>query len=264
MSNRTGFLFFAALLFSNLVEVESAFAQSISKPSVPEFTLKYVDTSYDVPSTYSIDSYTGNVTIKAGYHVNKCLELTIRNQPIYPMLFYNVRYKGHFEDNWTEIFSYQHSFPESQNELFPGSLPHRSDSEYTIITIPRQISVTENEIDFQVQAMEWHTESYGNGKPGLRWTSFESSEWSSTQTITYDKAAFTTSPHTLPPYTLPSQNSTATPSQLTEPALSQPADSAFPEPVETGKSAAVISAVVAIVGAVAALLVYFDKHRVKT
>ena len=94
-------------------------AAQVSKPPVPEFTLKYVDTSYDVPQTSSIDPYTRNETIKAGYHVNKSLELTIKNQPAYD-LFYNVRYKGHFEDNWTEVFSYQHSFPESPLRLKIG------------------------------------------------------------------------------------------------------------------------------------------------
>ncbi len=39
--------------------VESAFAQLIPTPSIPEFTLKYIDYSYDVPPTYKIDEYTG-------------------------------------------------------------------------------------------------------------------------------------------------------------------------------------------------------------
>jgi hypothetical protein len=31
----------------------------IPKPSVPEFTLKYADNSYEAPPTYGIDQYTG-------------------------------------------------------------------------------------------------------------------------------------------------------------------------------------------------------------
>lgn len=37
---------------------------SISKPSVPEFTVKYVDNSYDVPPTYGIDQYTGEKSLQ--------------------------------------------------------------------------------------------------------------------------------------------------------------------------------------------------------
>jgi hypothetical protein len=36
---------------------------SILKPSVPEFAVKYVGYSYDVPPTYGIDQYTGEPVI---------------------------------------------------------------------------------------------------------------------------------------------------------------------------------------------------------
>ena len=98
-----------------------------------------------------------------------------------------------------------------------GSLVHQSYSEYTVVTIPRQISITGGEIDFQVQATEWQLEPfYNNGHTEMRFTSFEASEWSSTQTIPFDETAFTTSPYTLPPYTLPSQNSTTPPDLTTK------------------------------------------------
>lgn len=34
-------------------------ASAASTPSVPQFTVKQVDRSYDVPATYDIDPYTG-------------------------------------------------------------------------------------------------------------------------------------------------------------------------------------------------------------
>jgi len=56
-------LLFVILVVSSLMMVESANAQSIPKPSVPEFTAKYVDRSFIVPASTSIDPYTGqNVT----------------------------------------------------------------------------------------------------------------------------------------------------------------------------------------------------------
>ena len=82
-----GFALFIILIIaiSSLIIVESASAQTIPKPSVPEFTLKYVDNSYDVApkTTSSTDPYTGKVTSTTiqGYHVqNRSVEIIIKNQ----------------------------------------------------------------------------------------------------------------------------------------------------------------------------------------
>ena len=87
MSKALALMLFTLLAFSSLSVVSSVFAQSIPKPSVPEFTLKYIDNSYDVPpsTTTTIDQYTGKeiVTTTPGYHVeNKSIEITITNQPL--------------------------------------------------------------------------------------------------------------------------------------------------------------------------------------
>ena len=50
--------------------IKPASAQSIPKPSVPEFSLKYVDNSYNVAPTTTIDPYTGKTTTIQGYHVD--------------------------------------------------------------------------------------------------------------------------------------------------------------------------------------------------
>ena len=72
----------ALLALSNLVMVGSVFAQSIPTPSVPEFSLRFVDASYDVPTTYTIDDYTGQNITHPGYHVeNRTIEVRIKNQP---------------------------------------------------------------------------------------------------------------------------------------------------------------------------------------
>ena len=71
------------LTLSGLIMVEFVSAQAIPKPSVPEFTLKYVDNSYDVPPTYGTDAYTGRtIIIQAGYYVqNISIEFIIKNSP---------------------------------------------------------------------------------------------------------------------------------------------------------------------------------------
>jgi hypothetical protein len=104
------------MLLSSIM-VETSFA-SITKPSVPQFTVKLVDSSYDIPTTYLIDPYTGaNVTHPSHRVDNKTIELTIKNQPFVPYLvqegnsnwttsfYYNVRVKGHYKDDWITLYS---------------------------------------------------------------------------------------------------------------------------------------------------------------
>ena len=122
------------LAVSSLIMVETASAQSIPKPSVPEFTLTFVDHPYDVPPKYSTDPYTGkNVTTQDGYRAqNRSIEVIIINQPFTPYedsngnqiyLFYNVSIKGHYENNWRY-------FPE-----YLRKLPLRAlDNDYTIVS----------------------------------------------------------------------------------------------------------------------------------
>ena len=56
MSKLASLLLISVLTVVSLIAVmpKPAFA-SITKPSVPEFTVKLIDSSYDVPTTYSID-----------------------------------------------------------------------------------------------------------------------------------------------------------------------------------------------------------------
>ena len=69
------------LAISSLMVVRLA-SSAITKPSVPEFTVKFVDASYNVPTTSSIDPFTGQNVTNEGYHVeNRTIELIIKNQP---------------------------------------------------------------------------------------------------------------------------------------------------------------------------------------
>jgi hypothetical protein len=86
------------------------FANAIVPPPAPDFTLRYMDNSYDVPSTYEIDPYTGkNTTTADSYHVeNKSITLTIKNPAVLgpEILFHNISTKGHYENqsNWRYIY----------------------------------------------------------------------------------------------------------------------------------------------------------------
>ena len=69
-----------------IVMVKPPSAQSIPKPSVPEFTVQLVDRSYDEPPTYQKDPSTGqDKLVWIGGHIdNKTIDFTIKNQPFIP------------------------------------------------------------------------------------------------------------------------------------------------------------------------------------
>ena len=216
----------------SLLMVKPASAQSIPKPSVPEFTVKYVDNSYDVPPTYETDQYTGKTIVTHdGYHVdNRSIELRIKNQPFISYndsngntirLYYNFRYKGGFTDTWTY-------YPENSNgqsvihyngglgndfEMYPPTYS-ASNSEYTIVLLRLSLlgpPIGNQEIpdgvnvDFQVQAMIGY---FTRNNYGYIILTGQSSDWSPTQTITIGETSSTTSPNPTPTST---QNPTPTP-----------------------------------------------------
>ncbi len=123
-----------SVLFSVVVP---ASAQTVPQPSVPEFTLKYVSSSYTVTTT---NPYTG-VTEKELVS-NDSIVITITNQP-FPyseyQLYYNVRTKPHFEGDWYEIYplanltsSYKGGYDFTYAQYIWRGVP-QSDSSYTTI-----------------------------------------------------------------------------------------------------------------------------------
>ena len=199
----------------SLLVIQPTDAQSIPKPSVPEATLEFVHNPYEIAPKTSIDPYTGdNVTIEPGNVVeNRSIVLTIKNQPFTPYkdskgntinLFYNISVKGSFESNWRYfphllsklplissnndntilLFNFITSYMEPQIEK-PND-PYF----FKLGTIP-----VGSQVDFQVQALIgyytyplYETDFLNNFFNG------ESSEWSSTQTITIGKNPATTTP----------------------------------------------------------------------
>ncbi len=229
--NRNSALVLILLLAaSSLIMVESASAQSIPKPSVPEFTLTYVDKSYDVAPTYGTDQFTGKTVIKQdGYHVNKqSVVFRIKNQPFTSYndsngnnicLYYNFKFKGHYGNEWRD-----YPFGESGGGTYKYSNLYytspespklaASNSEYTdiVLSLPFLFGIGDkpsfrSQVDFQVQALTGHIDYVGDGY--YRFTG-QRSEWSSTQTITIGESTPTMEP------TTPTQP-TPTPTESTSP-----------------------------------------------
>jgi hypothetical protein len=225
--------FIMALLFSALavgvlfgIVQASVDANDIPPPSVPEFTVKFVDRSYDVPVTYTtkIDPFTGqNVTTSSGgYHVTKkTIDITIENQPFVPVktesgviqLYFSIRTKGHFGD-WSDASS-------DNGYIFKRVVA--STSEYTLVTLvigsTNSIIMGEADLDipeggqedFQVKAeVGYLVPDYGGHilPQPLSWDfiSFGESGWSNTQTYKVGDWQIIASPSpTSTPYTEPQQ-----------------------------------------------------------
>jgi hypothetical protein len=186
---------------------------SILKPSVPEFAVKYVDYSYDVPPTYGIDQYTGEPVItKQGYHVtNRTVEFTIKNQLFTSYkdangndigLYYNFRFKGYYGSEW----SYYPFKPDGNSTISYGMLTgdlspklSPSNTNHTNISIDLGILLSISsgytgsytypsggQMEFQAQALVGHIDYEASGLIAGSYYIFigETSDWSSTQTIT--------------------------------------------------------------------------------
>jgi hypothetical protein len=163
-------------------------ANAASNPVVPEYTVQYVDHSYDVPPTYGTDPYTGQtIVVSGGYHVdNRTIDVTIKNQPFTPYtdpasgqqvnLYYNIRSKGHFED-WTTANS-----GHGQDGL------QASTSATTVVSFDIQYwNVPQGgQIDFEVQAVISYINSTYSGScfTGSQTIVVAQSDWSVAQTVT--------------------------------------------------------------------------------
>jgi len=186
----------------------------ISKPSVPEFTLKLADHSYDVPerTTSTFDPYTGKTTAQTlpSCHVqNLTIDIIFRNQN-FPstingystILYYDIAIKPPFTQDWYGPYD-------------KGWFPAQTNSEYTTISFPRSDYPDEGQLDFRAQAyLGYHYSyvDYSHIQP-IPQSSFacSASDWSETQTITIGESQSPTpSPTTTP---TPDQTPTSTPDQ---------------------------------------------------
>jgi hypothetical protein len=241
-------LLITCLVVSSLLvfTVTPVTAQAGYKPSVPQFTVKLIDNSYDIPptTTTTTNPYTGEKTTitNPGYHVEKYdIEVTIKNQPFtyytntegYDCaLYYDVQKKAHFDEKWQSSSSY-----------YPFTNIEQSSSKETIVTY----TLSENggfltkpplggQLDFRVEAFigYWRDPTPQESALGIReqiLTREESSGWSSIQTITIpDEPTSSPSPSqtaTLPPVTSDGNGQPQSPHQT------QPPNSIFANPLFT-------------------------------
>jgi hypothetical protein len=248
-------VFFMVTSSLTILQVQPADGQSIYKPSVPEFTVRFVNSSYEVPTRYSTDQFTGEVITRPGYTVdNSSLEIVIKNQQQFSSyesngqiinFYYNVRTKGHYGQNWTNAY------------FLSDGLPTQSASDYTILSFPRYSDgfgtcgagfvAPYGQVDIQVEALigSIHRDA------SIFWAPYvfdgQESGWSNTQTITLDEAA---------PPSAPSQP-TATPQSPTSTPINAGVngDSGNSITLPMGALVGIIAVVVVLVLAVSVLLI---------
>jgi hypothetical protein len=167
-----------------LIAIKPASAQTIPKPSVPEFTVQYADNSYSIPADTSIDPFTGKTVInQAQYITNQTVQVTIKNQtiPSSAYLFYEIRMKGHYSQDWANISSIQANTHSEYTVLLYGIDGNNASSYFT--SRLDEIS-SGGTVDFQVQAQVWHYEQSKDIFGSWNQVLWAASDWSNTQTIT--------------------------------------------------------------------------------
>lgn len=187
-------------------------AQTIPKPSVPEFTLRLIDSSYDISPTSTVHPYTGETTTIDGKHIeSRTIEIRIKNEPFTPFeiqqgtanwsvgYFYQIRWKGNFETDWHEMFLISDGLLGRDSGTETVFAPEGTYSEIEGLSIQRQGMYTtfppHSKIDFQVKAMIGYIHRVVSAIPGGGWLlTGESSDWSSTQTITIPSSSASVAP----------------------------------------------------------------------
>ena len=205
MSKTFSLALIVLLAVSTLLMVKPTFAQSIPKPSVPEFTIEVISSPYDVPpkTTTITNPYTNQTTTTTtpGYHVeNKTTVVKIKNQLFTPYtiqqnganwtinLFYNIHLKGHFSPDWGNY--------RLNNGSGDGNLVQNYAAQYTVVPIDDYLPTT-GQIDVQVQALAGYQQGIDTvpGVPGEQWIiTGSASDWSNTQTFTVEENSPSPSP----------------------------------------------------------------------
>ncbi|MCW3999635.1 MAG: hypothetical protein NWE93_05305 [Candidatus Bathyarchaeota archaeon] len=169
-----------ALVVSSQIIIIPTIAQSIPKPSIPEFSLNVANQNDGAPTN---------------------IEITIRNQPFSSSidtsgnntnLYYNVGFKGHYADVWNY-------YPANRTSSYIVA----STTDYTTITFalgssPLGAVPAGGQVDFQVQALIGHDIKISSN---LYEFAGETSYWSSTQTLTMPEASSNSPTPTTSPLT---------------------------------------------------------------
>ena len=219
---------------------ESVNAQTIPKPSVPQFSIQVIDNSYDTTATIQTDPYTGQQTTIPSRHITDIkIEGKIKNQPFNQYVltnpngtrrdinfFYNVRYKGHFGEYWQYLYG-------GEDE---GFLNRNYSSDYTYFTIHQDFSEG-SVIDVQVISMIGYQSWVIQPLFPYPVINGQDSGWSNTLTVTINQSdtanvfasSIDNSPYPTLIYPEPPPTPTSTPTPMPNPTTNPTPTPTVPE-----------------------------------
>jgi hypothetical protein len=195
-------------LLSVVSVIEPAFSQMHSAPSVPTFSVKFVDRSHVDAPIYTTDPYTGETkrVWVGGYVANKTFDFVINHQNFPPYqnensvtvnLYFEIRYKGQFEE-WTDN-SYTTRISASDIGDTLRTFTVGKEGEWWTISDSGQVNI-------QVRAVT----GYGGYDLFSSFTQVSASDWSNTQTVTIPATSSSVSPFTpMPTESLPNNGPTS-------------------------------------------------------
>jgi len=166
-----------------LLTVKSANAQPpIPTPSVPTFTIQTYIEKATVPTSYSLNSSSGQIVAQLGYNYEKtAVNVIIKNQPFtinwtgwsptgYIYLYYNIRMGNPDNPNsWSELYNANNGFPLA------------SGGEYTNISLGDKYG--NSTFAIEVEAMIGYISIGHNFPPVPSTFNGQTSGWSASQTV---------------------------------------------------------------------------------
>jgi len=155
-----------AISNASLLMIKPVNAQSIPTPSVPQFTVKFVNASYSVTST-NLSTEKNQTELVA----NDSIEITINNQPfaysnnsIIYNEYFNIRVKPNLaKENWTEIY------PVESKWFRPIGMGRIQYADYICDNSPIQLVSKDTTVSFWVIPVEPSNVSQGYDITGALW-----------------------------------------------------------------------------------------------
>ena len=135
-----------------------------------------LDSSYYVPPTTSTDPYTGKTTTQGGYYSSGEPEIEIKiKNPDNPQVFFSVRAKGQYSQNWMVIEYWLAEASSGYNPPTPYRYQNRN-AEYTVLRWGGEgggVSIpSRGQIDFRVEALTGNVTTGGDSESGRRYNMY--------------------------------------------------------------------------------------------
>ncbi len=248
------------LVASTLTLIQSVNASSSNVP-MPQFTVRYIDESFDANTSPSTDPYTGETIPPTYYHVDRrYIQVSFENDlPPIPAgspseYYYNIRFKGQYTDDWTETRT-------ASDEYYRASFFKTVNFSLSTFSVTGGDAPNGTKIDFQVQLMYGGIgKNLDEGPLGSLYFSGETSGWSSAQTVTVGESSSTT---TAIPTSMPTLNPTDSPiqNQTVIPSMNPIQQDTQTEVLAGFDWQTVVIAVLALAVAVLAVAVAFQQRR---